>query len=40
MADQIMAAGKARLTKLVGSLSKLDLLAAEDVIRVQLGLAR
>ena len=40
MADQIMAADKARLTRLVGSLSKPDLLAAEDAIRVQLGLAR
>lgn len=40
MADQIMAADKARLIKLVGNLSKPDLLAAEDAIRVQLGLAR
>ena len=40
MADQIMAADKARLTRLVGSLSKPDLLAAYDAIRVQLELAR
>jgi mRNA interferase MazF len=39
-ADQIMAADKTRLTKLVGSLSKPDLLATEDAIHVQLGLAR
>ena len=40
MADQIMAADKARLTRLVGSLSKPDLVAAEDAIRMHLGLAR
>ena len=34
MADQIMAADKARLTWLVDSLSKPDLVAAEDAIRV------
>ena len=40
MADQIMAADKARLTRRVGSLSKPDLGAAEDAIRMHLGLAR
>ena len=40
MADQIMAADKARLTRLAGSLSKPDLVAAEDAIRMHLGLAR
>lgn len=39
MANQIMAADKARLTRLAGSLSKPDLLAAENALRVQLGLA-
>lgn len=40
MADKIVAADKARLIKLVGSLSKPNLLAAEDAIRVHLGLDR
>jgi mRNA interferase MazF len=40
MADQIMAADKARLTNLVGGLTKADMLAVEDAMRVQLGLSR
>jgi mRNA interferase MazF len=40
MADQIMAADKARLNNLVGSLTKADMLAVEDAMRVQLGLSR
>lgn len=40
MADQIMAADKARLSNLVGTLSKADMLAVEDAVRVQLGLSR
>jgi mRNA interferase MazF len=40
MADQIMAADKARLSNLVGNLSKSDMLAVEDALRVQLGLSR
>jgi mRNA interferase MazF len=40
MADQIMAADKSRLTSQLGSLSKADVLAVEDAIRVQLGMAR
>jgi len=40
MADQIMAADKGRLTSQLGSLSKADVLAVEDAIRVQLGMAR
>jgi mRNA interferase MazF len=40
MADQIMAADKARLTQQVGSLSKADMLSVEDAIRVQLALPR
>jgi mRNA interferase MazF len=40
MADQIMAADKARLSNLAGSLSKTDMLAVEDALRVQLGLSR
>lgn len=40
MAGQIMATDKDRLTQLAGSLSKPDLLAAKDAIRVQVGLAR
>ena len=40
MADQIIAADNTRLTLLMSSLSKSDLLAAKDAIRVQLGLTR
>jgi mRNA interferase MazF len=40
MADQIMAADKTRLTQQAGSLSKADMLAVEDAIRVQLALPR
>lgn len=38
MADQIMAADKTRLKSLLGALSKGDLLAVEDAIKVHLGL--
>lgn len=38
MADQIMAADKARLKKQLGELSAADLLALEDAVRVHLGL--
>ena len=40
MADQIMAADKARLKNQLGSLVKADLLAVEDAIKVHLGLPR
>ena len=40
MADQIMAADKARLTRQLGVLSKADMLAVEDAIKVQLGLPK
>ncbi|OIQ72744.1 mRNA interferase MazF9 [mine drainage metagenome] len=40
MADQIMAADKARLKALLGILSKTDLLAVEDAVKVHLGLPR
>ncbi len=40
MSDQIMAADKSRLTSQLGSLSKADVLAVEDAVRVQLGMAR
>lgn len=40
MADQIMAADKARLKTLLGSLSKEDMLKVEDAIQVQLGMRR
>lgn len=39
MADQIMASDKARLKGQLGSLSKSDMQAIEDAIRVHLGLA-
>ncbi len=38
MADQIMAADKARLKDLLGRLSKADMLAAEEAVRVHLGM--
>ena len=38
MADQIMAADKARLKSQLGSLGKPDMQAVEDAIRVHLGL--
>ncbi|MFN3828533.1 MAG: type II toxin-antitoxin system PemK/MazF family toxin [Tepidimonas ignava] len=38
MADQIMAADKARLKGLLGTLSRADLSAVESAIRVHLGL--
>ncbi|HET8598242.1 MAG TPA: type II toxin-antitoxin system PemK/MazF family toxin [Castellaniella sp.] len=40
MADQIMAADKARLKEQLGSLSKSDVLAVEDAIKVHLALPR
>ena len=40
MADQIMAADKARLKTRLGVLSKADLLLVEDAIKVHLGLPR
>ena len=40
MADQIMAADKARLKSQLGTLSKADMQAVEDAIRVHLGLAK
>ena len=40
MADQIMAADKARLTSQLGTVSKADMQAVEDAIRVHLGLAK
>lgn len=40
MADQIMAADKTRLKSQVGTLSKADLLAVEDAIKIHLGLPR
>src|SRR5260363_6683 len=38
MADQIMAADKARLKNQIGTLSKADMLAVEDAIKVHLAL--
>lgn len=40
MADQIMAADKARLKTQLGSLSKSDLIAVETAIKVHLGLPK
>ncbi len=40
MADQIMAADKARLKSQLGTINKADMQAVEDAIRVQLGLAK
>jgi mRNA interferase MazF len=40
MADQIMAADKARLKNQLGTLSKADMLAVEDAIKVHLALPR
>ena len=40
MADQIMAADKARLKSQLGGLSKADMLAVEDAIHVHLGMAK
>lgn len=40
MADQIMAADKARLKSQLGTLNKADMQAVEDAIRVHLGLAK
>ena len=40
MADQIVAADKARLKTLLGLLSKEDMLRVEDAIHVQLGMRR
>lgn len=39
MADQIMAADKARLKSQLGTVNKVDMVALEDAIRVHLGLA-
>jgi mRNA interferase MazF len=40
MADQIMAADKARLTRQLGVLSKADMLAVDDAIKVHLALPK
>lgn len=40
MADQIMAADKARLKSQLGTLSTVDIHAVEDAIRIHLGLLR
>ena len=40
MADQIMASDKSRLKSQLGSVSKADMQAVEDAIRVHLGLAK
>ena len=40
MSDQIMAADKSRLTSQLGKISKEDLLALEDALKVQLGLPK
>ena len=40
MADQIMAADKSRLKSLLGTLSKADLLAVEEAIRLHLGMPK
>lgn len=40
MADQIMAAGQERLKRQLGALSKADMLAVEDAIKVHLALPR
>jgi len=40
MADQIMAADKSRLTSQLGTLSKADMLAVEDAIKVHLALPK
>jgi mRNA interferase MazF len=40
MSDQIMAADKTRLNSQLGSLSKADVLAVEEAIRVQLGMPK
>jgi mRNA interferase MazF len=40
MSDQIMAADKARLKSQLGTLSKADMLAVEDAIKVHLALPR
>nr|WP_297478015.1 type II toxin-antitoxin system PemK/MazF family toxin [Ferrovum sp.] len=40
MADQIMAADKSRLMSQLGELSKADMLAVEDAIKVHLALPR
>lgn len=40
MADQIMAADKRRLKSQLGLLSKADMLAVEDAIRIHLGMPR
>lgn len=40
MADQIMAADKSRLRNQLGALSKADMLAVEDAIKVHLALPR
>lgn len=40
MADQIMAADKARLKSQISILSKADMVAVDDVIRVQLALPK
>ena len=40
MADQIMATDKARLKSQLGTVSKADMQAVEDAIRVHLGLAK
>ena len=40
MSDQIMAADKSRLKDRFGTLSKVDMLAVEDAIKLHLGVPR
>lgn len=40
MSDQIMAADKSRLTSQLDTLSKADILALEDALKIQLGLPK
>jgi len=40
MADQIMAADKARLKSMLGTLNKADILAVEDAIKIHLSMPR
>ena len=40
MADQLMAADKARLKSQLGTLQKADMLAVEDAIKIHLGMPR
>ncbi len=40
MADQIMAADKSRLKSQIGTLSKTDIVAVEDAIKIHLALPK